>query len=441
MARFHKKQTSKQGESSQITADRIPISSPILTCKDLAVGYKNKTVLSDLNLNFGQGQFISLLGPNGAGKTTLLRTLSGHLSPVSGHIELAGRALTNISAMELAKFMAVVLTEKVSPPLFSVYEFVALGRYPHTNFLGRLDPADHRAVRHAISAVNADDLTDRTFSDLSDGERQKALVARALAQQPRLLLLDEPTLHLDLKHRVEVMGILRNLCRSRGITVVASLHDVDVAAKVSDRVALIKSGTVTHWGTPETVLTNRAVADLYDFNGARFCNHLGGIELHGDGFRGRAFIVAGMGSGAQIYRMMAKRGFTIATGVLHTNDLDYYVARSLGADCTTQDPMAQVGDQAVNAAAKMMAHCDVVIDCGFDIGAMNQGNHDLLQAALDMHKPVFSLRSSQNSLVSSDTNDGVKYCVDVGDLLETLDRWMAVDESHPGAENKCVEAG
>jgi iron complex transport system ATP-binding protein len=413
----------------------------ILTCKDLAVGYKRKTVLSDLNLTFGQGQFISLLGPNGAGKTTFLRTLSRHLSPVSGHIELEGRPLTDISAMELAKFMAVVLTEKVFPPLFSVYEFVALGRYPHTNFLGRLNPADHRAVRHAISAVNADNLADRTFSDLSDGERQKALVARALAQQPRLLLLDEPTLHLDLKHRVEVMGILRNLCRSRDITVVASLHDVDVAAKVSDRVALIKSGTVTHWGTPETVLTNRAVADLYDFNSARFCNHLGGIELHGDGFRGRAFVVAGMGSGAQVYRTMAKRGFNIVTGVLHTNDLDYYVARSLGADCTIQAPMTQVDDQAGNAAAKKMAHCDVVIDCGFPVGPMNQGNHDLLQAALDMQKPVFSLRSSHDLLASCNTNDAVKYCVDVGVLLETVDQWMAANESRLGVEIKCAEAG
>jgi iron complex transport system ATP-binding protein len=412
----------------------------ILTCKDLAVGYKRKTVLSGLNLTFDQGQFITLLGPNGAGKTTLLRTLSRHLPPVSGHIEIEGRPLAEVSAMELAKFMAVVLTEKVFPPLFSVYEFVALGRYPHTNLLGRLDPADHRAVQHAISAVNADDLADRTFSDLSDGERQKALVARALAQQPRLLLLDEPTLHLDLKHRVEVMGILRNLCRSQDITVVASLHDVDVAAKVSDRVALIKSGTVTHWGTPETVLTNRAVADLYDFSGARFCKNLGGIELHGDGFRGRAFVVAGMGSGAQVYRMMAKRGFTIATGVLHTNDLDYYVARSLGADCTIQAPMTQVDEQARNAAVKKMEHCDVVIDCGFDIGLMNQGNHDLLQAALDMQKPVFSLRLSHDLLASNDTNDAVKYCVDVGVLLETVDRWMAADESRPGAEEKYEKA-
>jgi iron complex transport system ATP-binding protein len=413
--------------------DVMPMANPsqyhILTCQDLTVGYKNKAVLSDLNLSFKSGQFISLLGPNGAGKTTLLRTLSRHLKPINGHIAIQGRALSDIDAMELARFMAVVLTDKVSPPLFSVYEFVALGRYPHTNFMGRLDGADHRAVQRALNAVHADDLIGRTFSDLSDGERQKALVARALAQQPQLLLLDEPTLHLDLKHRVEVMGILRNLCRSRNITVVASLHDVDVAAKVSDCVALIKSGTVTHWGTPEAVLTNRAVADLYDFKGAEFSHHLGGIELHSDGFRGRAFVVAGMGSGAQVYRILAKRGFAIATGVLHTNDLDYYVARSLGADCTTQPPMEVVSQKAAAAAGQKMDDCDVVIDCGFEVGAMNQGNLDLLRTALGKDKPVYTLRRRDTTLPGYDAARSVIRCEDTAQLLEAIDRQMVADES------------
>jgi iron complex transport system ATP-binding protein len=359
----------------------------------------------------------------------LLRTLSRHLPPLSGRIELQGRLLSEISAMELARCMAVVLTDKVSPPLFSVYEFVALGRYPHTSFLGRLDEADHRAVRSAISAVNADELAQRTFTDLSDGERQKALVARALAQQPQLLLLDEPTVHLDLKHRMEVMSILRDLCRSQQITVVASLHDVDVAAKVSDRVALIKAGQVADWGVPETVLTSSAVADLYDFNGAEFCNHLGGIELHSDGLRGRAFVVAGMGSGAQVYRMLTKRGFSIATGVLHTNDLDYYVARSLGADCAAQTPMEAVNGRAMATAAEMLDNCDVVIDCGFEAGPINQGNLDLLQTAVTKGKPVFSLRGRDKALPALEAAGAVIRCSDTARLLDAIDQQFVPDQS------------
>ena len=326
--------------NSKITEDKT-----VLSCKNLTVGYRQKVVLKELNLTFGAGHFISLLGPNGAGKTTLLRTLSRHRSPLGGEIHLMGMPLQTITAMTLAKTMAVVLTDKVSPPLLTVFEFVALGRYPHTDFLGRLAPQDQEVVTDALKAVHAQELARRSFSDLSDGERQKALVARALAQQPKLLLLDEPTNHLDLKHRVEVMTILRNLCRSQGITVVASLHDVDVAAKVSDRVALIKGGRVVDWGPPETVLTGRSVSNLYDFDGADFDRHLGGIEMRGDGRRGRAFVLAGMGSGALVYRMLAKQGIAFATGVLHSNDLDYYVARSLGAACTVQSPMEGIGGQ------------------------------------------------------------------------------------------------
>lgn len=261
--------------------------SPILEVTGLSVGYKNRTVLRDLAFTCRPGEFISLLGPNGAGKTTLLRTLSRHLSPVAGEIRVQGRPLSQLSAMDLARTMAVVLTDKIAPPLFSVFEFVALGRYPHTDYLGRLGPQDQVAVSSSLAAVHALELAERAFADLSDGERQKVLMARALAQAPQMLLLDEPTMHLDLKHRVEVMAILRDLCRSQGITVIASLHDVDVAAKVSDQVALIRDGGLMAWGAPEAVLSGDSVTTLYEFDKARFNRDLGGIELKSAGDRAR----------------------------------------------------------------------------------------------------------------------------------------------------------
>ncbi len=394
----------------------------VLTCRDLSVGYEEKVILSDISLSFEAGQFISLLGPNGAGKTTLLRTFSRHLDPISGQIEVMGRPLARLTAMEMAQFMAVVLTDKVSPPLFSVFEFAALGRYPHTDFLGRLQAADIEAVENALYAVHAEELAHRPFSDLSDGERQKVLVARALAQEPRLLLLDEPTIHLDLKHRVEVLGILRDLCRTRGITVVASLHDVDVAAKVSDRVALVKSGGLSDWGPPETVLTGPAVSDLYDFREAEFCNQLGGIELRGDGRRGRAFVVAGMGTGAQVYRMLAKRGFAISTGVLHENDLDYFVARSLGAECITRKPMEAVDAESVAAAARGLSDCRFIIDCGFEEGALNRENMTLIEAALQTGKPMLTLRKNGLSTHSTSGNGAsLIRCASSAELLEAID--------------------
>ncbi|MFH0727798.1 MAG: ABC transporter ATP-binding protein [Pseudomonadota bacterium] len=404
---------------------------PILTCRNLSVGYKNKAVLSGIDLAFESGQFISLLGPNGAGKTTLLRTLSRHLRPLAGDIRLNERPLSAYRAMELAGLMAVVLTDKVSPPLFSVFEFVALGRYPHTGLLGRLKPPDAAVVQSALRAVNALNIASRPFADLSDGERQKALVARALAQEPKILLLDEPTVHLDLKHRMEVMAILRDLCRRRNITVIASLHDVDMAAKVSDRVALIKGGALSAWGPPEAVLTGDAVAALYDFEGAAFDRHLGGIELRGDGRRGLAFVVAGMGSGAQVYRLLAKQGFSIVTGIVQTNDLDYYVARSLGAVCTSHSPLEALDDTVIARAARQMEVCDFVIDSGFDLGPVNQQNVALIRSALKGGKPVFSLRKNGfDPLPGISAEKGVIRCADTSQLSDALDHHCPVPPQH-----------
>ena len=399
----------------------MPVKQPIISVRDLSVGYGGRPVLHALDFSCETGQFISLLGPNGAGKTTLLRTLSRHLAPVAGEIRVQGRLLSALPALDLARIMAVVLTDKIAPPLLTVFEFVALGRYPHTGYLGRLAAADREVVSSSLAAVHALELAQRLFTGLSDGERQKVLMARALAQEPQVLLLDEPTIHLDLKHRVEVMAILRDLCRTKGITVIASLHDVDVAAKVSDRVALIKNGGILDWGTPESSLTPEAVSSLYEFDKAEFNCHLGGIELKSEGGRGRAFVVGGMGSGALVYRMLAKKGFAIATGVVHANDLDWYVADSLGADCVTIGPMETINGDATQQATTLMEHCDFVIDSGFVLGQANLGNIGLLQTALDQGKTVFTLRDhGLYPLVASGSGRAIE-CRGLGHLVEALD--------------------
>ncbi|ETR66627.1 MAG: iron complex transport system ATP-binding protein, partial [Candidatus Magnetoglobus multicellularis str. Araruama] len=252
--------------------------SEILKTKQVSVGYANKIVLEDVNFQINKGEFVSLLGPNGAGKTTLLRTLSRHLAPLSGAVLIMQTDLQAFTQEDLARTMSVVLTEKVSPPFFRVWDFVALGRYPHTGFLGKLNPTDNEAVMTSLEMVNGKELLNRDINTLSDGERQKILIARALAQDPKIILLDEPTMHLDLKHRMEVMRILQSLCRDKGITVIASLHDVDIASKISDRVGLVKNSRITTFGTPETVLDTETVSDLYNFDGAAFSRPLGSIE-------------------------------------------------------------------------------------------------------------------------------------------------------------------
>lgn len=394
---------------------------PILDIQNLSVGYKKIPVLNSVNLCFQEGIFVSLLGPNGAGKTTLLKTLAGLLTPVSGIVLVNGKNIADYKRTELAGIIAVVLTKKVSPGLFSVVEFVAQGRYPHTDFFGRLQKKDLNEVSSALEMVNATELANRQLSNLSDGERQKVYLARALAQEPEVIILDEPTMHLDLKHRMDVMSILRRMCREKGITIIASLHDVDIAFKISDCVALVKNGAVTDSGPPEKRLSGNAVADLYDFDDAYFNPALGSIEIRGNGQRGKVFVTAGMGTGAVLYRLLAKKGFRFTTGVLHTNDLDYYVAGALGAECVAQAPMEPVSEDQFNMAAALVKQADFIIDTGFPAGDLNQRNIELVKYALAQNKRVITMRRQSNGLLEGFSSECLIKCFGETEVLEKME--------------------
>ena len=382
----------------------------ILHSEGLSVGYR-APVLREVNLDFGSGQFIALLGPNGAGKTTLLRTLSRHLKPLAGQIEVLGRDLDTLSALELARLVAVCLTDNAKPPLLSVDEFVALGRYPHTGMMGRLSVHDAEIVERSLAAVTASGLSGRLVEQLSDGERQKVVLARALAQEPKLMLLDEPTAHLDLKHRIEVMGILRSLCRSHGLTVLASLHDIDVAAKVSDRVLLVQNGGIRDYGLPETVLTSETVAELYGFGDADFNRHLGSIEFRGDGKAGRVFVIAGRGRAAPVFRLLSKKGLAIETGLLRDGDLDAFVAAALGAKTYVRaepDELPADGNgSSLEEAAQALAACDFIVDSG----VRDAGAEALRQQAAVSGLPVFRVAGGVEK-------DGIT----LSELLAAIDR-------------------
>jgi iron complex transport system ATP-binding protein len=398
----------------------------VLNLRGLTVGYPERTILEGVDLEFQAGQFIVLLGPNGAGKTTLLRTLARLLAPLGGTVLLGEEMLQHIRQHELARLLSVVLTGQTVPGLMDAFQFASLGRYPHTGLMGSLKPRDVSVVEESLALVHASDLAHRRMQTLSDGERQKVFIARALAQGPRIILLDEPTLHLDLKHRMEVMTIMQRLCREKGITVVASMHDVDIAAKVADRVALIREGSIMAWGGPEEVLREETVRELYGFQGAAFNPWLGSIELSGcKGARGPVFVAGGVGKGAMLYRMLVRRGFTVSTGVLHTNDLDAYVAESLGLARAVEKPMKTVTDEAYFRGLELLEKAACVIDSGFPVEDLNRRNLDLIRAGLGMEKPVFSLRRSgedvQAGRASSLLHTAVVRCSSETEILEKLE--------------------
>jgi len=240
------------------------------TLHDLAVGYPARRgrlehrVLDGLDATADPGDLTVLIGPNGAGKSTLLRTLTGLQPPLSGTATLDGTDVGTLTAAERARRLAVVLTERDLPPLLTAREVAGLGRYQHTGFTGRLIEADHAAVTWALSAVGALHLTDRQATELSDGERQRVLIARALAQEPTAIVLDEPTAFLDVTSRVTVMGLLRRLARERSLAVIVSTHDLELALRIADHVWLITPDRRLHAGTPEQLTLDGAINTVFD---------------------------------------------------------------------------------------------------------------------------------------------------------------------------------
>ncbi len=386
----------------------------------LSVGYNKRKVLEKVNFTVHSGQFVALLGPNGAGKTTLLKTLAKLINPLKGSVLIDGSDIRLYKSRKLAQKLSVVLTGHVARNLFSVEEFVALGRYPYTNFMGTLSDIDKKEVRRALKLVRAEHLAQRTVGTLSDGERQKVVLARAIAQKPSLLLLDEPTIHLDLKHRIEILSILRELCRSEGISVIASLHDVDIAFKIADIVGLVKDGAIEAWGPPEHILKENVAASLYGFDSARFDPRLGSIEWKASNGGKSLFIVAGIGSGAVLYRILNRHGYSISTGIIHKNDIDYYVASAMEIDSVACDPMDDISIEQFHKAIRIASSACYVIDAGFVVKRMNQMNVRLVTALLNEGKTVFSLRRPEDAYRLFGSRGRLVCCPSVDYLLRYL---------------------
>lgn len=288
---------------------------PALETVSLSAGYRGRrraarVVLGHVAVRLEAGEFACLLGPNGAGKSTLLRTLARVQPPLAGSVLIGGDDVRALGRLELARRLSVVLTERVQVGLLSAYDVVALGRYPHTGWGGRLFPHDHQVVVWALTATGSRDLAARPLHELSDGERQRILVARALAQEPRVMLLDEPTAFLDVPHRVELMELLRRLAHDTGVAVLLSTHDVELALRTADVVWLVTpdGGLVT--GGPEDLALDGALAAAFPDARIAFDAATGGFVPKRDP-RG-AIVVSGEGAALHWTRRAVERAGYLA---------------------------------------------------------------------------------------------------------------------------------
>ena len=354
--------------------------------QNLAVGYGGKPILRDICIGIERGEIVTLIGPNGAGKSTILKSITRQLRAIAGTVEISGSDLNALGYRDLAVRMAVVLTERVQPELMTCREVAAMGRYPYTGRLGILSRADEAKVDAALAAVRAEDLAERPFNAISDGQRQRVLLARAICQEPEIIVLDEPTSFLDIRHKLELLGILRDMARRQGITVIMSLHEIDLAQKISDKLLCVKGETVARFGPPEEVFAEAAIRELYDLEQGFYDPGFGSIELPRVEGAPQAFVLSGGGTGLPVYRRLQREGVPFAAGILAENDVDFRLARLLAVEVVTEAPFSPISELAAQRALALIETVPRVIDAGVTIGPGSRRLEELIRAAKELGK-------------------------------------------------------
>ena len=354
--------------------------------RNLTVGYDGRPLIRDITIGVEKGEIVTLIGPNGAGKSTILKSITRQLKSIAGTVEIGRQELRRMTHRDLATRMAVVLTERMKPELMTCRDVVATGRYPYTGRLGLLTREDEAKVDAAMETVHALELSDRDFNAVSDGQRQRILLARAICQEPEIIVLDEPTSFLDVRHKLELLSILRRMTRRNGITVIMSLHEIDLAQKISDRILCVKGETIDRFGTPEEVFDEERIRELYDIRQGYFDPCFGSIELPRPEGEPEVMVISACGMGIPVYRALQKDDVPFSAGILYTNDVDYQLARLLAAEVISERPFHEIGDEAFNRAMDRLRACRRVIDAGCEIGPCNRRMQALLDAARSMNK-------------------------------------------------------
>ena len=353
----------------------------------LAIGY-SVPLLENIEIGVDRGEILTLIGPNGAGKSTLLKTLASQLAAQGGAVYLDGQGLASLSGRDRAKKMALMLPHTRRAEWTSCFDFASAGRYPYTGRLGVLSGADRAAVTAALELVGAADLADRDFNCISDGQRQRVLLARAICQQPELILLDEPTSFLDIKGKIELLSILKRLAREQNVAVIMSLHELDLAQKVSDKVVCVSSDGVTAPAAPEAVFTADNIRRLYGVTAGSYEPLSGAVELERPEGEPTVFVIGGAGRGIPVYRRLQRAGTAFCAGIIYQNDLDAPVAAALAAEVVWAAAFEPVGEAAEARARALIDKSTRVVCCEQSVGEYNAANRRLAAYAAASGKQV-----------------------------------------------------
>lgn len=334
---------------------------------------------------------MALLGPNGAGKSTLIKCILGLLD-AKGTILIDGDNMSGLTDIDAAKMRAAVLTDKIYPFNMTVREIIALGRYPHQ--LGfRENTTDKKIIFDAAETLGVNELLDSRFANLSDGQKQKVLIARAVAQKPKVLILDEPATHLDANARIEILLKLCEIARQNKITVLASMHEIEIAYRISDWVIVLDNGNVVACNHPEKIFENKIIDTVYQNKNSTWNKIFGTMEIKCVENEPLVHVVAGFGTGIPIYRYLSRKAIPFSTGILDRIDVDYCLAVSIASKTFSNDApyLPLTYDSEI---LEYLQHTRLIIDSGFPVTAQTRPNMSLLSDLAKSGIPVVSLRST-----------------------------------------------
>ena len=354
----------------------------------LSVGYHKKPLIKDIEIGLEKGEILTLIGPNGAGKSTVLKSIAKQLALIAGTIYLDEHSVEAMSGAELSQNMAVVLTEKLRTEMMTCEDVVATGRYPYTGRFGILSESDRQVVKEAMELVHVTAIKDQDFTRISDGQRQRVMLARAICQEPEIIILDEPTSYLDVKYKLEFLSILQEMRKEKGLTVIMSLHELELAERVSDKILCIDGKCVDRFGKPEEVFERGYISKLFSIVSGSFDEENGSMELEPAKGEAKVFVIAGGGTGRNVYRRLQRQGVPFITGIVAENDLDYPVASALATDVIAAKAFEPITEEQILKARKKLISCSKIICCKDTFGTLEQANLKLLEYAKESDKEI-----------------------------------------------------
>jgi len=375
----------------------------IIKLESAYFSYPGREIFRELSLSLEEGEILALIGPNSSGKTTLLKLMDGLLQPQRGKVFLDGEELDRLSRSRVAKRVAVVPQEMEVPFSFTVAEIVLMGRAPYLGRFGWEKRKDLDIAREAMALTDVAELENRPFAELSQGEKQRVSMARALAQEPKVILLDEPASHLDINHQVEIHELIRRLNLEKNLTVLNISHDLNLAAEYSHRMALLHRGSIYALGTPSTVITEENIRRVYEttvmveknpISGAPRVTPVGKFRMEKTGPQRTIHIICGEGSGVDSARRLLLRGYRVSLGVLNIGDTDQKIGKTLGLAMAQEEPFSPISESAYGENQLLIEKADLIVVERFLVGKGNLLNLRAAVDALGKGKRVIALENT-----------------------------------------------